>query len=259
MIESACRRGLQALALMASALLPMGGAMATVPIDGTHSVTFFCGTIYESTKGMTNHGLDIGQPYVGNFDLYQESPQNPEAGTTQWACELNTYGCGTFHLVLPGFVPPQLEHLNNPPESDIHGPVESIHQSVVTYRLVANVDNWIADAGPAYLGAVGDVSATILCSGCPDVNDKLSIRPDFRDAFADVNGDLALQMTIPGVGGSLAPPEGNLQEVNGFITRLGGACNNILPASSSWGLVGLVGLMVATTVFFAGRKGASGG
>jgi hypothetical protein len=47
---------------------------------------------------------------------------------------------------------------------------------------------------------------------------------------------------------------GEEYETNGSILSLGGACNNVLPATSSWGLTGLVALMVAVTVFFAGGR-----
>ena len=103
--------------------------------------------------------------------------------------------------------------------------------------------------------AVGVVEFEIFCPLCGQVNEIESISPDFKDNIGNVIGNSVIDLTIPGIGGTGAPPQGNDQIVRMSISRLGGACNNILPASSSWGLVALVGLIVATSLFFAGRKG----
>jgi hypothetical protein len=240
---------LQALALAVCVAAPLS-AWAGVPVNGTNSITAFCGNVTFASQGMTNHGVKEFQPYVGFLNLIQEPPENPNPGTTYWPCDENIYGCGTISVTLPGFVPPPTD----PDPSDIFGPVESIHQSVVTYRILANVDGFVVDPQDPTVQAVGTVDVTILCSGCPDTNNPLSIKPDYKDQFADINGDMEIRMQVPGIGGSLSPPEGNPQEVNGTVTRIGGACNNILPATSSWGLVGLVSLMVATSIVFAGRR-----
>jgi hypothetical protein len=234
---------------------PFGHARAQVPPDGSESVTQFCGTIYETNLGWYQHGVELGQPYLGWIELIQELPEDPSSATTQWDCESNSYGCGTFHLVIPGFVPPQAEGLPPHEEVDITGPVESIHQSVVTYRLVANVDDFVVDSGPAYFGAIGVTTMTLLCSDCPGQNDRQSIEPNFRDFTGEIYGDLSLSVQVPGIGGSLAPPSSSSGETNAFVSRLGGACNNVLPATTSTGLVGLVALLVATTVFFARTRG----
>jgi len=243
---------LHALLLAACMAAPLS-ALAGVPANGTNTITAFCGEVYNATHGMTNYGVKEDHPYIGVMELIQEPPEDPAAGTTQWFCDQNIYACGTISITLPGFVPPGTDPL----PSDIFGPVELIEQTETKYELTGNLDGFVADPIDPTVLAIGVVDITMLCSTCPAVNNKQSIKPDYQDQFSDIAGDMAISVRVPGIGGSAAPPEGNLQEVNASILRLGGACNNILPATSSWGLVGLVGLLVVTSIFFAGRAASN--
>jgi hypothetical protein len=200
---------------------------------------------------MQNHGIKLDEPYLGNLDMIQRgSDFQPSPGSTQWDCTQIGADCGVYTVTLNAFVPPQ----TYPNRSDISGDVSQIDQDEQTYRLSVDIDGFVT--GPAALAAVGSVEFEIFCVDCGEVNEIESISPDFKDNIGNISGNSVVSVLVPGIGGSSAPPQGNDQTVRMTISRLGGACNNILPATSSWGLVGLVGLMIATSLFFAGRKPA---
>lgn len=223
-------------------------SLATVPVPGTIITTEFCGIVFEATIGMENHGVIIDDPYIGTLRTIQRDwDDKPTAQSAQWDCT-ELAPCGEYRLNLQGFAPPQTE----PDPSDIFGPISQIDQDVQTYRMEALVDDFVT--GPGVLAAEGMVNFEIFCTDCGEVNDFENIAPNFKDFFGNISGNSILVMQVPGIGGSLAPPEGNVQTVRMSISRLGGACNQILPATSSWGLVGLVGLMVLTSLLFAGKS-----
>lgn len=219
----------------------------------------FCGTVQESTQGMTNHGVVLEAPYVGQmFFIGREPDTDTGVGTTatEWDCTdpnvlIGVPGsyCGEFRVKLQDFAPP----LSDFDPVDLHGNIEGVDQTSSSWHMSATLDDTVRGPFPP-LAINGIANITILCTGCGNVNDKQTIEPDYEDLIGNISGEVILNLTIPRVGGSLAPPEGNDQDVRLDVTQLGGACNNILPATSSWGLVGLVGLMVVTSVFFAGSR-----
>jgi hypothetical protein len=223
-------------------------SLAIVPVPGTIITTEFCGIVFEATVGMENHGVTIDDPYIGKLKTIQRDwDEKPSAQSAQWDCTALS-PCGEYRLILQEFTPPQ----TSPVLQDIFGPISEIDQDIQTYRLGAIVDDFVE--GPADLSATGMVDFEVFCTDCGEVNDFENIAPNFKDFFGNISGNGVLLMQVPGIGGSLAPPEGNTQTIRMSISRLGGACNNILPATSSWGLVGLVGLMVLTSLLFAGKR-----
>lgn len=212
----------------------------------------FCGTVQETTEGMTNHGVVLEAPYVGQLYFVRRPPDvvSPHAADTVWDCSnpfervgLPGSFCGEVRVRLQDFAPPETD--DQP--LDIHGPIDTVSQTGSSYHLNAIMDDFVV--GPTPYTSIGSSLMTILCTGCGEVNDKFTIEPDYKDLIGNISGEVILSLAIPGIGGT-EEPEGESQDVRLDVTQLGGACNNILPATSSWGLVGLVGLLVVSAVFF---------
>jgi hypothetical protein len=217
-------------------LLASSATVAAAPPAGTISTSWFCGTLEQVDSLLSDHGIRAGDPFVGRLNLIQRNPDSGSS-TTHWDCVNGAGPCGEFELELAGFAPPQTA----PQTAEVHGPVSSITQSVVTYHLVADLDGFVA-------GASGTGDLTLLCPGCPANNDPDEIKPTFPDQSPEWLGTLDLTLQVPGIGG------GTEADASGVVLTLGSSCRNFLPSSSPLGLVALVVLMIAAALLFAKRR-----
>jgi len=223
--------------IAAASLVQASASSAAPPPDGTETTTLFCGELYEVDPVLNAHGLAQGDPFLGTMTLTQRPPDVPGA-TTTWNCTLPGWECGELEIEIPGFAPPQ----SAPSAALIFGPVSTISQSIVSYNLVASIDEFVA-------GATGTAELNLLCPGCPATNDRYDISPTFTSFMAPA-GELVIDLQVPGIGSSAGTPA----QLSGAILRVGGLCRNHLPSSSPWGLVILVGFIVVAAVAFAGRR-----
>jgi len=242
-------RPAQAALLLAVAVLFAAPAARAggVPPLGTQTTIDFCGIVEQVPLCIAMHVMKANEPYAGSLVVTQRNPDGDDGTLTTWLCEDPGSECGELRVVLPGFKPPQ----THPEVVEIVGSIESIAQTATAYRTTVDMDDFVA-------GAIGAAELELVCPGCSTLNVLGSIAPDFHTAHAQIHGVLTVDLAVPGIGGSLAPPCGADTLVVASIDGLGAECNRVVPSTSTRGLAALVVLMIAASVAAApwARRGS---
>jgi hypothetical protein len=218
--------------LLSVAMVPLGPEIALAedpPPAGTELTFEICGEIAEIDPAHLAAGL-WSKRVRGSVSLVQRDP-DALGPPVVWDCVAPNEVCGEFTVDLNGLAP-------------ISGAVTEISQDEWIYQLTAYAAGFVAGGG-------GVAQLSFFGTDVLKPNNPLNIAPDYIPAFS-ISGTLSLDIWFPGLCDGGGPCEG-VEPIRANLALLSNGCPRYVPATSTWGLVTLVSLMLAGGVFAARR------